>query len=246
LPLPKLHSKWRPYCAAGAALALVLAIPGCSNPSSADSADLVNGKELFIGDGTCGGCHALKRAGTPAGVGPDLDQAFVNARNEGMGESVIQGVVQEQIANPRRGSVMKPDLVTGNDARDVAAYVAHTAGKPGDDAGLLASIQVGGGADKLVKAKGGKLVIPAADTAAPAYEFGKAEAPAGRLQVEMPNPSPIEHDIAIEGPANGKGPVVGTGGTSRFTITLKAGKYEFLCTVTGHADAGMKGTLTVK
>jgi uncharacterized cupredoxin-like copper-binding protein len=60
----------------------------------------------------------------------------------------------------------------------------------------------------------------------------------------MKNPSPIEHDIAIEG--DGKGPVVGNGGTSQFKTTLKPGKYTFLCTVPGHADGGMQGELTVK
>ena len=54
------------------------------------------------------------------------------------------------------------------------------------------------------------------------------------------------HDIAITGPVNGKGAVVGKGGTSSFKVTLKAGSYTFLCTVPGHAAAGMKGTLTVK
>jgi uncharacterized cupredoxin-like copper-binding protein len=40
---------------------------------------------------------------------------------------------------------------------------------------------------------------------------------------------------------------VGTNGhVSEFKVTLKAGKYPFLCTVPGHAQAGMKGTLTVK
>jgi uncharacterized cupredoxin-like copper-binding protein len=64
------------------------------------------------------------------------------------------------------------------------------------------------------------------------------------VEIVMPNPSPLQHDIALQG--DGKGPVVGTGGTSRFSATLKPGKYEFLCTVPGHADGGMKGTLTVK
>jgi uncharacterized cupredoxin-like copper-binding protein len=40
--------------------------------------------------------------------------------------------------------------------------------------------------------------------------------------------------------------VVGSGGTSSFTATLKPGSYEFYCAVPGHEAGGMKGTLTVK
>jgi len=45
---------------------------------------------------------------------------------------------------------------------------------------------------------------------------------------------------------NQGGPVVSNGGTSQVTVTLKPGTYQFLCTVPGHAAAGMKGVLTVK
>ena len=43
-----------------------------------------------------------------------------------------------------------------------------------------------------------------------------------------------------------KGPVVGTGGDSKFTVTLKPGTYTFFCSVPGHEAGGMKGTLVVK
>ena len=246
MPLEKLHSRWRPVWGAGAAVALVLAVAGCGgSPAVGDEADLVNGKELFVGEGTCGSCHALARAGTRGTQGPNLDDAFANAREEGMGESVIEGVVHEQIKYPRRSSIMKPDLVTGKDARDVAAYVASAAGKPGEDTGLLATVGAVDNSDKLAKAVGGKLEIPADPSGALAFEFGKAEAPPGKLTISMPNPSPIQHNIALEDPPE-VGDVVGKGGTSTITVTLKAGEYDYLCTVPGHAEGGMVGTLTVK
>lgn len=104
-----------------------------------DEPDLVNGKALFIGEGTCGSCHVLERAGTMGTQGPSLDEAFGPARQDGLGEQTIQGVVQEQIGNVRKGSIMPEDLVTGEDARDVAAYVAKVAGVPGEDMGALAT-----------------------------------------------------------------------------------------------------------
>jgi azurin len=72
-----------------------------------------------------------------------------------------------------------------------------------------------------------------------------AAAPTARPQ--RPARSHVPHDIAIQG--NGvdvTGKVVTDGGTSTVTANLDPGTYTFLCTVDGHADAGMKGTLTVR
>jgi plastocyanin len=245
LPLAKLQRKWRPACAAGAAAALVAVAAGCGG-TGGENADLVNGKTLFIGKGTCGSCHSLKRAGTKGTQGPNLDDAFANARENGFGDSAIEDVTHDQIANPRRGSIMPKDLVKGDDARDVAAYVGKVAGKSGEDTGLLASVGTNDSTNKTAVVKAGKLTIPADPTGALAFTFGKATAKPGKVTFSMPNPSPIDHNIAIKGPVNGKGPVVGNGGNSSFSATLKAGQYEFLCEVPGHEAGGMKGTLTVK
>lgn len=218
---------------------------GCGGGGGAH-ADLVNGKKLFIGKATCGSCHTLRRAGTKGTQGPNLDDAFANARANGMGDSVIEGVVRDQISHPRRGSIMPANLVSGNDRRDVAAYVASVAGKPGQDTGLLASVGTSSNANRVATAKGGKLTIPADPTGALAYEFGKATAKPGKVTFAMPNQAPIQHNIAIKGPVNGHGAIVGKGGTSTFSATLKAGTYTFYCQVPGHEQAGMKGTLTVK
>jgi plastocyanin len=237
----KLQTTRRP--AAALALLAVLALAGCSGSGNAD---LENGKRLFIGDGTCGSCHALQRAGTKTTRGPNLDQAFANARASGFGDSGIAGVVRDQIANPRRHSIMKPDLVTGDDRRDVAAYVGKVAGKSGKDTGALASVGVVDNSKKVAVAKAGKLTIPADPSNALAFQFGKATAPAGPITISMPNPAKIPHNIAITGPVTGHGPIVPGGGDSTFKVTLKPGSYMFLCEVQGHAQAGMKGTLTVK
>jgi mono/diheme cytochrome c family protein len=222
-----------------------LALAGCGSGTD-HTADLVNGKKLFIGKATCGSCHALQRAGTKGNQGPNLDAAFENARQKGFGDSVIEGVVNDQIQIPRRGSIMPADLVTGNDRRDVAAYVASVAGKPGQDTGLLASVGGNQNANKVAVEKAGKLTIPADPSGALAFLFGKATAKPGPVSIDMPNQSPIQHNIAITGPVSAKGPVVGKGGDSTFQATLKPGTYTFLCDVPGHAAAGMKGTLTVK
>ncbi|HXH83822.1 MAG TPA: c-type cytochrome, partial [Candidatus Tectomicrobia bacterium] len=96
------------------------------------------GRNLFIEN--CQACHTLAEAGTSATVGPNLDASFAAARETGMDQDTIEGVVQAQIENPRtirEGNpnydkiYMPADLVTGRDAEAVAAYVASVAGIPG-------------------------------------------------------------------------------------------------------------------
>jgi mono/diheme cytochrome c family protein len=202
--------------------------------------DLSNGKALFVQD--CGSCHVLGRAGTQGTTGPDLDAAFRAALRSGMNRDTVEGIVRRQIANVRGNSVMPANLVTGDDARDVAAYVGEVAGIPGEDTGALAEVGVKKGGKAT--AENGVLQIDADETGALAFTASTATAPPGQIEFVMENPSPIEHNIALEG--DGEGDVVGTGGTSRFQTTLKPGKYVFVCTVPGHADGGMKGDLTVK
>jgi plastocyanin len=82
-----------------------------------------------------------------------------------------------------------------------------------------------------------------------AFEFDKKtlEAPAGKVTIEMSNPSPLQHDVVIEGKGvEEAGKVVSQGGTSTATADLRPGKYTYYCSVDGHEQAGMKGTLTVK
>ena len=110
-------------------------ISGCD---ASEDSDLDRGRALFLQN--CGTCHTLAQAGSSADVGPDLDAAFAQARTDGMDTDTVEGVVQQQIANPRTVEegvpnysdiYMPPELVTGQDAEDVAAYVASVAGIPG-------------------------------------------------------------------------------------------------------------------
>src|SRR5215217_920543 len=216
--------------------------------------NVVNGKQLFVAK--CGSCHILNRAGTKGVTGPNLDQAFARARQDGFGDSTFEGIVHRQILQPaRRPQVdpetgkqvqMPPKLVKGEDARDVAAYVASAVSKGGKDQGALA--QVGAAQAKgTAKEKDGKLTIPADPGGALAYTFASAQAKAGQLEIDSKNDSSIQHDIAVEG--NGvdeKGEVVSNGGVSQISADLQPGEYTFYCSVPGHREAGMEGKLTIK
>jgi plastocyanin len=227
-------------------------ISACS--LTGETADVTKGKTLFVA--RCGSCHTLSRAGTTGVAGPNLDEAFQNARRAGFGQSTFAGMVEHQIKYPPRRAEMDPqtkkpttlmpaDLVTGSEVTDVAQYVAQSAGKPGKDTGALAAIGVKK-AQGTAREKNGTLDIPVAQ-AGLAFQFSAAQANSGQVTIEAKNPQPTGHNIAIQG--NGvdeKGQVVQNGATSKIEVKLKPGTYTFYCSVPGHREGGMVGKLTVK
>jgi plastocyanin len=217
--------------------------------------NVVNGKQLFVE--RCGSCHVLARAGTTGVTGPSLDAAFARAREDGFGESTFEGIVRAQIEGPNRRPskdpatgedlpVMPADIVTGEDAEDVAAYVATAAGRRGEDTGRLADVGAAQ-AEGTATAENGVLEIPADPGGSLAYEFADAEAPAGQLTIRSPNESSVPHDISLEGGGvDERGEVVQDGGVSEIEVDVQTGEYTFYCSVEGHRQAGMEGTLTVE
>ena len=57
------------------------------------------------------------------------------------------------------------------------------------------------------------------------------------------NKGHVSHDFKIGGK---KTALISPGKSAKLAVLLKPGKAAYLCTVPGHAAAGMKGTLTVK
>jgi plastocyanin len=78
------------------------------------------------------------------------------------------------------------------------------------------------------------------------YDTKQLAAKAGKVTITLTNTSPIEHDVAV---AKGSTVLGATpsfqGGSKALTLNLKPGTYTFYCTVPGHRQAGMEGTLTV-
>jgi cbb3-type cytochrome c oxidase subunit III len=127
-----------------AALALLAAGCGTGGVASAGGQrpDTNNGQKLF--SQSCAACHTLQAAGATGNIGPNLDNAFAADRKEGYPDSSIENVVLDQI---RLGSgplatyttnkkftpqtPMPANLFKGQDAIDVAAYVASVAGVGG-------------------------------------------------------------------------------------------------------------------
>ena len=117
---------------AGFAMLAVLSGCGIKHPV----ADVVNGKVMF--EKSCGSCHTLSHANTTGTTGPNLDDAFRQDRFDGVKSTSIEGLVDYWIKYPNSQGVMPAMLLKGQDAQDVAAYVAAVAGRPGKDTGALA------------------------------------------------------------------------------------------------------------
>ena len=110
----------------------------------------------------------------------------------------------------------------------------------------------GGAAAESGKESGGgegsTVAVEADPSGELAYTTTKATAKAGNVTIDFNNPQSLTHDVAIEdssGKEVGKTELIGEGETST-TVDLKPGTYTYYCTVPGHREAGMEGTLTVK
>jgi mono/diheme cytochrome c family protein len=114
---------------------IVVALGGCAikHPTS----NLVTGKKLFASN--CASCHTLSHANSTGTVGPNLDDSFRQDRVDGVKGTSIEGLVSYWIQYPNTQGAMPAMLVKGQEAQDVAAYVAHVAAVPGQDTGALAA-----------------------------------------------------------------------------------------------------------
>jgi len=97
----------------------------------------------------------------------------------------------------------------------------------------------GGGAETTLQ-------LEASETAL-AYDTTELSAKPGKVTIDFKNPAALEHNVVIE--QNGKelagfDPIIE--GEESESADLKPGTYTFYCSVVGHREAGMEGTLTVK
>jgi uncharacterized cupredoxin-like copper-binding protein len=72
------------------------------------------------------------------------------------------------------------------------------------------------------------------------FTLSRKSAPHGKITFKVTNKGHIKHDFKIAGK---KTKMLGPGKSASLTVTLKKGKkYQYICTVPGHAAAGMKGS----
>ncbi|HEX5174658.1 MAG TPA: c-type cytochrome [Gaiellaceae bacterium] len=147
-------------------VAAALLASGCGTggvaSASGKAPDTANGQTLFTTD--CGTCHTLAAAGTSGTIGPDLDNAFAGDVAQGYKQSSIENLVLDQIrygsgeiatyTTNKKFTVQTPmpaNIVTGQDAVDVAAYVASVAGANGYTTSSVSLSSLGTNGKKIVQ-----------------------------------------------------------------------------------------------
>jgi mono/diheme cytochrome c family protein len=93
--------------------ALALALSGCGTGGYTSEGSQGAGKQLFVQ--ACGGCHTLADAGTNGKIGPNLDDAFAQARQVGMSSATFTQIVAGQIRYPIENPVTVAPGMPGPD-----------------------------------------------------------------------------------------------------------------------------------
>lgn len=125
----------------------------------------------------------------------------------------------------------------------------------GDDDGDTTTTEKGGQASNGAASNGGsggggsEIQIEAAESGL-AFSEDAMTAKAGKnVTLHFSNPQPIGHDVDIEdssGEEVAETDVITEGEESTTIANLKPGKYVYYCSVPGHREGGMEGTLTVE
>jgi len=106
----------------------VIAAAGCGAVGRVGQGDVAHGKQLFLqatSKGSCASCHTLADAKSNGTLGPNLDDAFSADKSQGFSEQTMADIVRGQIAYPEEP--MPANIYRGQDARDIALYVARCA-----------------------------------------------------------------------------------------------------------------------
>lgn len=117
----------------------------------------------------------------------------------------------------------------------------HTMGAEEHAGGDLAVPDEAGGPPPPAPAEAGTIRVEAGEMY---FRLSAESAPAGTVTFVVENAGAMPHDFAINGK---KTPLIDPGKTARVAVEFpKAGKFDYVCTVPGHAAAGMQGTFTIR
>jgi plastocyanin len=133
------------------------------------------------------------------------------------------------------------------EGNDDSAGEVPTPGEKASESGLKEVTPEGEGKEGPAASGSGGTLKLAANPTDIAYETTSLSSKPGKVTIDFTNPSALEHDVAIEqdGKEIANSELIAEGKTS-VTAELAPGTYTYYCTVPGHRQAGMEGTLVVK
>jgi plastocyanin len=95
---------------------------------------------------------------------------------------------------------------------------------------------------------GETLQLSADPSGALKFDTDQLDANTGKVTIDFTNPAGLTHDVVLEQDSQelGRTDLISNGDEDSFTVTLQPGDYTYFCSVPGHRESGMEGTLTVK
>jgi plastocyanin len=129
------------------------------------------------------------------------------------------------------------------------AAQAEEAGQAGGGAaGAQLEEDISGQSGGTGAKSGDSVDLSAPEDGSLAYEPDSLQAPAGNVTIKFTNPAVVGHDVHIEGDGEdlAASDVVADGETTEASADLEPGDYTFYCSIPGHREGGMEGTLTVE
>ena len=140
-------------------------------------------------------------------------------------------------------------VTAGTPAREgkgTASSTSQPAAPASAPAAPASSAPAPGSSSSAAPATASQLALAASTSGQLAYDAKQLSAKAGSVTITFTNGSPLEHDVTLAEGAKvlGATPIF-VGGSRKLTLQLKPGTYTFYCSVPGHRQAGMEGTLRV-
>ena len=168
------------------------------------------------------------------------DEGFPGSRGALLGAIALFALVVA--ATMTTAVINAGDEQEARDAENAAADVASAEEEKAKQAQQAADV----GAPQNANAAS-KLELSAPENGDLAFDPPSLEASAGKVEIDFTNPAPIEHDVHIEhdGKEIAGSDLVSDGDSTSVSADVKAGDYTYYCSVPGHREAGMEGTLSV-
>lgn len=153
-------------------------------------------------------------------------------REEELAHAAEEGTLEEGSSEEDAEEREATDVIDGGEENPQVGAAPAGEAPPGDEP------PAGGETIELTSPESGDLV----------FDTTELKAKTGTITIAYTNPSPVPHNVSIEvdGETVAEGATVTGGEVSEAGTDLEAGDYVFYCSVPGHRESGMEGTLTVK